>query len=148
LPDEILSRLDVVIAGVHTHFDLPRAEQTNRVVKAMENRHVAVVAHPTGRLIGQRGPMEIDMDRVIAQAARLGCHLEINAEPDRLDLNDLYIQAAKSAGVKLAISTNAHAPAALSHMRFGVDQARRGWLNGSDVVNTRSLRELKNLLKR
>jgi len=148
LPDSSLSELDVVVASVHSHFDLPREAQTNRIIRAMENRHISIVGHPTGRLIGEREPYEIDMDRVISAARELGCALEINSEPDRLDLNDIHAHAAKMAGVKLSISTDAHSVDALQYMRFGVDQARRGWLTAADVLNTRSLAALRKLLKR
>ncbi|MGO9006698.1 MAG: DNA polymerase/3'-5' exonuclease PolX [Beijerinckiaceae bacterium] len=148
LPDKILSRLDVVVAAVHYKFDLSRQAQTERIIRAMDNRHMAILAHPTGRLIGEREPYDIDMERIIAAAQERGCHLEINAEPDRLDLTDVHAQAAKSMGVKVAISTDAHTMAALGYMRFGVDQARRGWLEPADVINTRPLAELKKLLRR
>jgi DNA polymerase (family 10) len=148
LPDSSLSRLDVVVAAVHSHFDLPRQAQTDRVVRALENHHVSILAHPTGRLIDEREPYDIDMDRVISTARKAGCYLEINAEPDRLDLNDLHAHAAKLAGVKLAISTDAHSIDAFQCMRFGIDQARRAWLTANDVLNTRPLAELRKLLKR
>ena len=148
LPDSILSRLDVVVASVHSFFDLPRDAQTARVVKAMENRHVSILGHPTGRLIGEREPYDIDMDRVLSTAHDLRCYVEINAEPDRLDLNDIHAHAAKSKGVKVAVSTDAHSVNAFQYMRFGIDQARRGWLTAGDVINTRSLTELRKLLKR
>jgi DNA polymerase (family 10) len=148
LPDSILSQLDIVVAAVHSYFDLPRQAQTDRVVQAMENRRVSILAHPTGRLIGVREPYDIDMDRVIAAARDSGCLLEINAEPDRLDLNDLHAHAAKSMGVKLAISTDAHSVNAFQYVRFGVDQARRAWLTADDVLNTRSLAELSKFLRR
>jgi DNA polymerase (family 10) len=148
LPDSTLARLDVVVAAVHSFFDLPRVAQTERMVRAMENRHVSIVAHPTGRLIGEREPYEIDMDRVIAAARDTGCWLEINGEPDRLDLNDVHARAAKLAGVKLSVSTDAHSVSAFDYMRFGVDQARRGWLTAGDVINTRPLAGLRKLLKR
>jgi DNA polymerase (family 10) len=148
LPDSSLSQLDLVIASVHSYFDLSQQAQTDRVVRAMENRYVSIIGHPTGRLIGERKPYEIDMERVISAARDLGCVLEVNAEPDRLDLNDIHAYAAKSTGVKLAISTDAHSVNALQYMRFGVDQARRGWLTADDVLNTRSLAELRKLLKR
>jgi DNA polymerase (family X) len=114
----------------------------------MRNRHVAILGHPTGRLIGQRKPYEIDMERVIAAAREFGCHLEINAEPDRLDLDDTHAHAAKEAGVKLAISTDAHSVNAFRYMGFGIDQARRAWLTAGDVINTRPLAELRKLLQR
>ncbi|MGZ5871436.1 MAG: DNA polymerase/3'-5' exonuclease PolX [Bradyrhizobium sp.] len=148
LPDLSLAKLDIVVAAVHSHFDLPRKAQTDRVVRALENPYVSILAHPTGRLIGAREPYEIDMDRVIAAAHEAGCYLEINAEPDRLDLNDLHAHAAKLAGVRLAVSTDAHSIDAFQCMRFGVDQARRAWLTAGDVLNTRPLSELRKLLKR
>jgi DNA polymerase (family X) len=148
LPDSSLARLDIVLGAVHSHFDLPRQAQTDRIVRAMENRHVSIIVHPTGRLIGTRQPYEIDMDRIISAAHDMGCFLEINAEPERLDLNDIYAHAAKSRGVKVAISTDAHSVNAFQYLRFGIDQARRGWLTADDVINTRSLGELRKLLKR
>lgn len=148
LPDSSLAKLDIVVAAVHSHFDLPRQAQTERVVRALENRHVSILAHPTGRLIGEREPYDIDMDRVISTARKTGCCLEINAEPDRLDLHDLHARAAKLAGVKLAVSTDAHSVDAFQCMRFGIDQARRAWLTVNDVLNTRPLAELRRLLKR
>ena len=148
LPDSVLAKLDLVVASVHSYFDLPREQQTDRVIRAMQNRHVSILGHPTGRLIGVREPVDIDMDRVIAAAGELGCHLEINAEPDRLDLNDVHIHTARQAGVRFAISTDAHSVDALQCMRFGIDQARRGWLTADDVINTRPLGELHQLLKR
>ena len=148
LPDSILSRLDVVVASVHSFFDLSREAQTERMVRAMQNNHVSIIGHPTGRLLGEREPYDIDMDQVIAAARDLGCALEINAEPDRLDLNDIHSHAAKSKGVKLAISTDAHSVNHYQYIRFGIDQARRGWLTADDVINTRPLADLRKLLKR
>jgi len=148
LPDSSLAKLDIVVAAVHSFFDLPREAQTDRVIKAMGNTHVSIIAHPTGRLIGQREPYEIDMERIIAAAHAMGCHLEINAQPERLDLNDLHTHAAKQAGVKLAISTDAHSTNSFQYIRFGVDQARRGWLTADDVINTRSLPQLRKMLRR
>jgi DNA polymerase (family X) len=148
LPDSSLAKLDIVVASVHSYFDLPREAQTERVIRAMRNRHVSIIGHPTGRLIGEREPYDIDMERVITAAHDLGCHLEVNAQPDRLDLNDHYIHAAKGAGVTLAISTDAHSVDAFECIRFGVDQARRGWLTADDVINTRPLAELRKILQR
>ena len=148
LPDSTLEKLDVVVASVHSFFDLPREAQTERVVRAMGNRYVSILGHPTGRLIGKREPYDIDMDRVLSAAHDLGCCVEINAEPDRLDLNDIHAHAAKSKGVKVAVSTDAHSVNAFQYMRFGIDQARRGWLTANDVINTRSLADLRKLLKR
>jgi len=148
LPDSSLAKLDIVVAAVHSYFDLSRDAQTNRVIRAMNNPHVSIIAHPTGRLIGEREPFEIDMERVIAAAHTLGCHLEINAQPERLDLNDLHIHAARQAGVKFAVSTDAHSPDSFEYIRFGIDQARRGWLCADDVINTRSIADLRKILRR
>ncbi|AXK79374.1 DNA polymerase/3'-5' exonuclease PolX [Pseudolabrys taiwanensis] len=148
LPDTTLAQLDVVVASVHTYFDLPREAQTARIVRAMGNPHVHIIGHPTGRLIGTREPYDIDMDQITSAARDLNCCLEINAEPDRLDLNDLHAHMAKSKGVKIAISTDAHAVNAFQYMRYGIDQARRGWLTADDVVNTRTLPQLRRMLKR
>ena len=148
LPDSILERLDIVVASVHSFFDLPVEAQTDRIIRAMQNRLVSIIGHPTGRLIGEREPYAVDMDRVITAARDLGCHLEINAEPDRLDLNDIHAHTAKAMGVKLAISTDAHSLDTFACMRFGIDQARRGWLTADDVLNTRPLAALRKLLKR
>jgi len=148
LPDATLAKLDVVIASVHAFFDLPREAQTERIIRAMQNRHVTIIGHPTGRLIGEREPYEVDIDRITSAACDLGCCLEINAEPDRLDLNDLHAHMAKSKGVNISIGTDAHSVNAFQYMRFGVDQARRAWLTAHEVVNTRRLSELRALLKR
>jgi len=148
LPDTALAKLDIVVASIHSFFDLPRETQTDRMIRAMNNPYVSIIGHPTGRLIGEREPYDIDMERVIAAARELGCYLEINAQPDRLDLSDMYIHAAKQAGVKLAISTDAHSADAFDCIRFGIDQARRGWLTADDVINTRPLADLRKILKR
>jgi len=148
LPDTILARLDIVVAAVHSHFDLPRDVQTERVLRAMRHPRVSILAHPTGRLIGEREPYELDMDRITSAAAESGCILEINAQPDRLDLNDIHAHMAKLKGARLAVSTDAHSTLAFQYMRFGVDQARRAWLTAEDVINTRPLSDLRALLKR
>ena len=148
LPDSTLAELDIVVAAVHSYFDLSREAQTDRVIRAMSNSHVSVIAHPTGRLIGEREPFEIDMQRVIEAAHSLGCHLEINAQPERLDLNDLHIHAARQGRVKFAISTDAHSTDSFDYIRFGIDQARRGWLSADDVINTRSIGDLRKMLRR
>ncbi len=148
LPDGALAELDIVIASVHSFFELPSEAQTARIVCAMQNPHVSIIGHPTGRLIGEREPYAIDMDRITSAARDLNCCLEINAEPDRLDLNDLHANMSKSKGVKIAISTDAHSLNAFQYIRYGVGQARRGWLTAGDVINTRPLPELRKLLKR
>ncbi|HMK78919.1 MAG TPA: DNA polymerase/3'-5' exonuclease PolX [Xanthobacteraceae bacterium] len=148
LPDASLARLDIVVAAVHSYFDLPREAQTERVLRAVQNPLVSIIAHPTGRLIGAREPYAIDMERIIAGARESGCALEINAEPERLDLDDIHAHAATRNGVKIAVSTDAHAVDALKYMRFGIDQARRAWATADDVLNTRSLAQLRKWLGR
>jgi DNA polymerase (family 10) len=148
MANEVLSRLDIVVAAVHYKFDMSHNKQTERIIRAMDNRHVSILGHPTGRLIGERDPYDTDMERIMMAAYERGCHLELNAQPDRLDLTDVHAHAAKSMGVKLAISTDAHSTAGLAYMHYGIDQARRGWLEANDVINTRSLPELKKLIRR
>jgi len=148
LEDGILAKLDFAIGAVHSHFALPIAKQTERIIRAMDNRNLSIVAHPTGRLIGEREPYAVDMDRLVRAAKERGCFFEINAQPERLDLNDIHARLAKEAGVKLAIATDAHGVRQLDFMRFGIGQARRGWIEPGDVLNTRPWSELSRLLKR
>ncbi|MBK1701290.1 DNA polymerase/3'-5' exonuclease PolX, partial [Thiococcus pfennigii] len=148
LPDEILARLDLRVASIHYKFDLPEHRQTERVIRAMDNRHFNILAHPTGRLIGAREPYAIDLERVMRAALERGCFLELNAQPSRLDLTELACKQAKELGLKVAISTDAHSRAGLEMMRFGIGQARRGWLAADDVINTRPLAALRRLLRR
>jgi DNA polymerase (family 10) len=146
LPDEALKRLDLVMAAIHSDFALPREKQTERILRALDNRYVTILAHPTGRLLLERDPYDIDMPRIMRAARARGCLLEINAQPDRLDLDDAHCRMAKGEGVKLSLGTDAHRVADLDHLAFGVDTARRGWLEAGDIVNTRSIKELKALL--
>jgi DNA polymerase (family 10) len=148
LPDDSLKRLDLTICSVHSKFDLSRKEQTERIIRAMDNPYFTILAHPTGRRIGERAPYDVDMERVMEAALERGCFLEINAYPDRLDLNDVHAKMAKDMGLKLAISTDAHRLDELNYMRYGVGQARRGWLEVRDVLNARPLSDLRSLLKR
>jgi DNA polymerase (family 10) len=148
LGDDVLAELDFVVAAVHSKFDLDGRHQTERLLRAMDNRYVSVLAHPTGRLIGERDAYELDFERVAKGAAERGICLEINAQPSRLDLGDLLCRKARDIGAKLVISTDAHSAGSLGCMRFGVDQARRGWIEAKDVANTRPLRELMRILKR
>ena len=148
LPDSVLKRLDLTVGAVHYRFDLGRKEQTERIIRAMDNRYFTVLAHPTGRLLGDRPGYDVDLDAVMEAAKQRGCFLEVNAHPARLDLDDVHCRAAKDIGLKLAISTDAHSTLGLAAIRFGVDQARRGWLEPDDVINTRSWRNLKALLAR
>ncbi len=146
--DELLERLDWVVASVHTSFRMSEKEMTARVVAALENPHIDVLGHPTGRLIGRREGYAVDIDKVIAAAARTGSFLEINANPNRRDLDEVYAREAARAGVKLVIDSDAHSPETLANMRYGVATARRAWLTADDVANTREWEELKKLRKR
>lgn len=148
LSDEVLEELDIVVCSVHHKFGLSEKEQTERIVRAMENPNASVIAHPTGRMIRTRQPYEVDMERVMEAAKDNGCFLELNADPNRLDLNDVHCKMAKEMGVKISISTDAHSTSGLDNMRFGVGQARRGWLEKGDVINTHTLKQLKKLLQR
>jgi DNA polymerase (family X) len=148
LPDDILKELDLVVGAIHYNMNLPRTRQTRRILKAMENPHFNILAHPTGRRIGVRKAFDIDMEEIMKAAKTNGCFLEINCNPERLDLNDLHIRQAKDKGVKLAISTDAHSIDNLEYMKYGVAQARRGWIEKDDVINTRSLNDLIDLLKK
>ena len=148
LPDDILARLDLRVCSVHTHFDLARDKQTERIIRAMDNPHFNILAHPTGRIINKRTGYAVDLRRVMEAAKERGCFLEINAAPDRLDLDDAHAKAAKEMGLKLAVSTDAHDTDSLKTMRFGINQARRGWLTADDVLNTRPWPELRRLLQR
>ncbi len=146
LPDDVLSRLDLVVGAVHSRFNLSKQKQTERIMKAMAHPHFSILAHPSGRLIGRRDPYEVDMSRIIRKARERRCFLEVNAHPERLDLTDIHCRMAKEEGVMLAINTDAHSRADLENRRYGIAQARRGWLQKSDVLNTRSYAELKQLL--
>jgi DNA polymerase (family 10) len=148
LPDNVLKQLDFTVCAVHYKFDLPRKKQTERILRAMDSPHFNILAHPTGRLINQRDPYAIDLEKIMLAARERGCFVELNAHPERLDLNDEACKMAKDLGLKVAIATDAHSAAGLDFMRFGVDQARRGWLEKSDVINTRPLKELRKLFAR
>jgi DNA polymerase (family 10) len=148
LSDAVLSELDLVLCGIHYKFDLSKEQQTKRILKAMEHPAFTILAHPTGRLINLREPYEVDMEAVIDAAKERGYILELNAQPDRLDLNDRHCRMAKEAGVPIAISTDAHSVQNLELMRYGIGQARRGWQEKEDVINTRSLKELQKLLNK
>jgi DNA polymerase (family 10) len=148
LPNDILKELDLRVCSIHYRFELPESKQTERVLRAMDNRYFNILGHPTGRLLDRRRPYRIDLERVLKAAQERGCFLEINSQPERMDLNDVHCQAAKAHGVKLVISTDAHSDFDLDYMRYGVAQARRGWLEADDVINTLSLKELLPLFNR
>lgn len=146
LSDESLNKFDIVFCSVHSKFDLDVDEQTERIIKALEHPHTNVLAHPTGRKIQERRGEKFHLEEVLEAAKENNCWLEINALPLRLDLDDTQIKAAKEKGVKMVISTDAHSKQELDYMRYGVNQARRGWAEKEDIINTRSFRELRNVL--
>ncbi|MFO1058893.1 MAG: DNA polymerase/3'-5' exonuclease PolX [Dongiaceae bacterium] len=148
LPDAVLGRLDLVVGAVHGAFALPRERQTERLIRAMDNPHLSILAHPTGRLIGRRAPLALDIERLLHAAGERGCALEVNGQPERLDLDDRLVRLARDRGVRLALSTDAHSPAELGFMRHAVDQARRGWARAADIVNTRDCEGLRRALRR
>ena len=148
LDDATLAALDLVCVSIHSAFDLGERDQTRRVLAALRHPSVDVLGHPTGRLIGRRGPIRLDLDQVAAAAADHGVLLEVNGQPDRLDLDDVAARAVTGRGARLVVSTDAHAVAELGFMRWGVDQARRGWARREDVANTRPLTGLLKLLHR
>lgn len=145
--DNVLAKLDLVVGTIHSHFGLSLQKQTERILRAMDHPYFTFLAHPTGRLINEREPYEADMLQIIGKARERGCFLELNANPKRLDLYDTYCQVARSEGVLVAINSDAHQVNALDDIGFGVGQARRGWLEKGDVLNTRSLAQLRKLLK-
>ena len=148
MTDEVLEALDAVIVSVHSLMDMDRATMTDRVIRAMQHPSVDIVGHPTGRLLGRREPFELDVEAVLQAAAELDVAVEINANPNRLDLNDVHARRAKELGVKVVISTDAHSVQRLDHISYGVDQARRGWLDREDVLNTMTVDQLRHWMGR
>jgi DNA polymerase (family 10) len=146
-PDSVLKELDVVIASVHSGFKMERETMTNRITRAIKNPYVHALGHPTGRLIGERDPYDVDIDLVIEAALEYGKALEVNGSYWRLDMNDLNARKAVDAGVKVIISTDAHTTEQLRFMRYGVGTARRGWVQKKDVLNALPYKELKDRLK-
>ncbi len=147
LPDEILAKLDVTGVSVHSHFTLPRTEQTARVLRAIGNPHVDILFHPTGRIINRREAIDLDMEAIIAEARRTKTVLEINAFPERSDLRDEYVRQCTAAGVKLSIDSDAHHSRHYDHLEYGIAQARRGWAEKKDIINTRSADAMLRCLK-
>lgn len=146
LPDEVLSELDVVIASIHSGFNQPKEKINARLLAAMKNPYVNIIAHPSGRLLGEREPYEVDMEFLLEKAAQTGTFLEINASPDRLDLADVYVKAGKEKGASLVINTDAHSLHDMDYLKYGVMVARRGWLEKENVINTLSWEALKKKL--
>ena len=147
-PADFLAGFDLCVASVHSHFDLPRREMTRRFVAACENPHVNVIGHPLTRKIGRRPPVDVDTGELFRACARTGTALEINAHPARLDLPSGNLRAARDAGVKFAIDSDAHATAELDNMQYGVATAQRGWLTADDVITTWPLTRLTEFLRK
>ncbi len=148
LPDAALAPLDVVIAAVHSKFNLPRAKQTARILAALDNPHVRILAHPIGRLIDQRDPYDVDMLAIVRKCKARGIALELNAHPERLDLTDIHCRMAKDEGALVSINSDAHFVHEFDNLVHGVGQARRGWLEKSDVLNARALKDVRTFLAR
>lgn len=146
LPDAILGRLDLVVGAIHYGFDLPRERQTRRLLRAMDHPYFSILAHPSGRLINERPPCDIDLPQVIRKARERGCFIELNAHPARLDLTDVACLTARDEGVLVSINSDAHSTFDFDNLQWGLGQARRGWLGAADVLNTRTLEELRPLL--
>ncbi|HWV06048.1 DNA polymerase/3'-5' exonuclease PolX [Ralstonia sp.] len=148
LPDSVLGRLDLVVGAIHSHFSLPADQQTSRILRALDHPHFTILAHPLGRLIGERNACNVDLKRILTAIAQRGCYVEANAQPSRLDLSDSGCRLAKAEGVLVSIASDAHSPGDLTNLPLGVTQARRAWLGQADVLNTHSLDTLLPLLKR
>lgn len=148
LPDGVLGQLDIVIGSVHSYFGLSKQKQTSRLLRAMDRPYFHILGHPTGRLIPKRQPVDVDLPRVLKHARERGCFVELDAHPERLDLNDVACRMAKDQGVLVSIDSDAHSAQDFGNLQFGIGQARRGWLEKKDVLNTRPLAELRRLLGR
>ncbi|HDR46657.1 MAG TPA: DNA polymerase/3'-5' exonuclease PolX [Geoalkalibacter subterraneus] len=148
LPDEVLAKLDFTICSVHSHFNLSAEKQTERILRAMDNPYFNILGHPSGRLINEREAYSLTMEKIMEGAKERGIILELNAHPDRLDLNDHHCRMAKEMGIKIAINTDAHSTEGLNNMKYGIYQARRGWLSKDDVINTRKVADLLKFFKR
>lgn len=146
--DKTLAKLDCVGAAVHSHFKMSKSEMTKRIIRAMENPHVDILFHPTGRIINRRAPYEVDMDEIIKVAKRTSTILEIDALPNRLDIKDEYARRCVRAGVKMSIDSDAHSIGGYQFLKFGIAQARRGWAERKDIVNTLPLKDLVKHFKR
>lgn len=148
LPDDILKELDIRVCSIHYKLDLSSEKQTRRILKAMENPYFNIWGHPTDREIHKRDPIDINMDKIMSEAAGKNICMEINSSPRRLDLNDIHSKMAKERGVKIAISTDSHTKNNLKNLKHGINQARRGWLEADDVINTKSATEVIKMMKK
>jgi len=147
IKDEVLAKLDYVIGGVHSQLKMPKDHMTARLIRAMRNKNIDIISHPTGRLIGKRDEYQLDFDKVLKVAKETGTILEINSSPERLDLRDIYIRRAKAEGVKMIINTDSHQKEQLNLMEYGVGMARRGWAGKGDIINTLPLKKLLEYFK-
>lgn len=147
-PDDFLAGFDLCVASIHSHFRQSRAALTRRLVRAAENPHVNIIGHPTTRMLGRRPAIDADFDEVFAACARTGTALEVNAQPDRLDLGDELILRARRHGVRFAVDSDAHSTLHLDFMRYGVGTAQRGRLTKDDVINTWPLTRLRRFLRK
>ncbi len=147
LPDSILARLDLVIGAIHSKFHLSASQQTARLLRAIDSRYFTILAHPSARLLGERQAIAVDMPEIIKAAHQRGCFLELNSQPQRLDLTEVYCQAAKEQGVLVSINSDSHAAEDFALLEGGIEQARRGWLEKGDVLNTRPLKTLRTALR-
>jgi len=147
IKDEALKKLDYAIAGIHSSFKMPKEKMTERIIRAMKNPYIKIISHPTGRILKRRDEYQVDFEKILRAAKEFNVFLEINAYPERLDLNDINAKKAIEAGVKLVINTDSHHKDQLRYMEFGVYQARRGWVQKKDVLNTFSLSQLLKMLK-
>lgn len=148
LPDSVLGDLDIRVCSVHSKFNLPEDKQTERIIRAMDNPYFNILAHPTGRMLGIRAAYQVDMERLMREAEKRGVFFELNSQPERMDLSDVLLKAAKDIGLRISIATDAHLVRNLQYIRFGISQARRGWLEKDDVINTAPLKQLRKMLQR
>lgn len=147
LPDDVLEKLDYTVGAIHSYFQLPSQKQTDRILRAMDNPHFRIFAHPMGRLIGKREPYAMNVEKIMKAAKERSIILELNSQPERMDLSDTLCRMAKDLGIKIAISTDSHSVNQLNLMKYGVGQARRGWLEKKDVINTLPLAKLKKIFQ-
>ncbi len=147
IKDEVLKKLDYVIAGIHSNFKMPKEKMSERIIRAMKNPNVDIISHPTGRILKRRDEYQVDFDKILRVAKETGTILEINSSPERLDLNDKNIKRAKELGVKMVINTDSHHKDHLRFIEYGIAQARRGWAEKKDIINTQSLEKLLNFFK-
>jgi DNA polymerase (family 10) len=147
LPSDLLAELDVVVAAIHSHFDLTEQQQTRRVLRAMEHPAFGILGHPGARLIGERRPIALDMQRICQAAKERPCYLELDSQPNRLDLDDPHCRLAREHGVLVSIARDAHHGSQFEYLDYGIVQARRGWLRAQDVLNAKPLAEVRRLLR-